>query len=160
MKILANMEPMRHNPPVKTVLFLCSANYYRSRFAECFFNWHAESNGLGWRAKSKGLAVGRYGNIGPISKYTIERLNELGIPINGNSRFPQQVTEQHLSDASLVIALKEAEHREMLEESFTDWADQVEYWHINDLDCAGPGEALPVLEKEVLALIERLGNGG
>ena len=141
---------------MKTVLFLCSANYYRSRFAEHFFNWHAESTRLRWRAKSKGLAVGRYGNIGPISRYTIERLNEFGIPINGNSRFPQQVTEQHLSDASLVIALKEAEHREMLEESFTDWADHVEYWHINDLDCAEPEEALPVLENEVLALLERL----
>ena len=103
-----------------TVLFLCTGNYYRSRFAEHFFNWNAENDGLRWRAKSKGLAVGRYGNIGPISRYTIERLNELGIPINGNSRFTQQVTEQSLSDASLVIALKEAEHREMLEESFAD----------------------------------------
>jgi protein-tyrosine phosphatase len=145
---------------MRTVLFLCSANYYRSRFAEHFFNWHAESNILPWRAKSKGLAVGRYGNIGPISRYTIERLNEIGIPINNNSRFPQQVTEQHLSDASLVIALKEAEHREMLEESFTDWAGQVEYWHIDDLDCADPKDALPELENEVLALLERLDNGG
>jgi len=147
---------MKHNPPVTTVLFLCSANYYRSRFAEHFFNWHAESNRLPWRANSKGLAVGRYGNIGPISRYTIERLKKIGISINGNSRFPQQVTKQHLSDASLVIALKEAEHREMLQETFSAWADQVEYWHINDLDCAEPEEALPVLENEVLALLERL----
>lgn len=143
---------------MKTVLFLCSANYYRSRFAEHFFNWHAETNGLRWRAKSKGLAAGRFGNIGPISRYTIERLNELGIPINGDSRFPQQVTEQHLSDAALVIALKEAEHREMLEESFADWADQVEYWNIDDLDCAEPEAALPVLENEVLSLLDRLKN--
>ncbi|MGD0517334.1 MAG: low molecular weight phosphatase family protein [Thermoguttaceae bacterium] len=145
---------------MKTVLFLCSANYYRSRYAEHFFNWHAESNGLRWRAKSKGLAVGRWGNIGPISRYAIERLNEIGIPINGNSRFPQQVAEIDLSDASIVIALKKAEHREMLEESFPDWADQVEYWHIDDLDCADPEEALPVLENEVLGLLERLENGG
>ncbi len=150
---------MKHNHTTKNVLFLCSANYYRSRFAEHFFNWYAESNRLNWRAKSKGLAVGRYGNIGPISRYTVERLNEIGIPINGNSRFPQQVTEQHLSNASLVIALKEAEHREMLEESFADWVDQVEYWHIDDLDCADPEEALPVLENEVRALLERLKNG-
>ena len=48
----------------------------------------------------------------------------------------------------------------MLEESFPDWADQVEYWHIDDLDCADPEEALPVLENEVLGLLERLENGG
>ena len=45
---------MNHNQGMKTVLFLCSANYYRSRFAEHFFNWHAENSGLRWKAISKG----------------------------------------------------------------------------------------------------------
>jgi len=36
----------------------------------------------------------------------------------------------------------------------------VEYWHIDDLDCADPEEVLPVLENKVLDLLERLGNGG
>ena len=31
----------RSHPTMKTVLFLCTGNYYRSRFAEIFFNWHA-----------------------------------------------------------------------------------------------------------------------
>jgi protein-tyrosine phosphatase len=151
---------MKYIPTMKTVLFLCSGNYYRSRFAEHFFNWHAENIGLPWRAVSKGLAVGRHGNIGPISRFAVTRLHEIGIPINGNSRSPQQVTEQNLSDAALVIALKESEHREMVEASYADWSDQVEYWHIDDLDCADSGEALPVLENKVRALLTRLGNGG
>ena len=46
----------------------------------------------------------------------------------------------------------------MLEESFADWADQVEYWNIDDLDCAEPEAALPVLENEVLSLLDRLKN--
>jgi protein-tyrosine phosphatase len=160
MNSLAQIELMKYTPAMKTVLFLCSGNYYRSRFAEHFFNWHAENGGLPWRADSKGLAVGRNGNIGPISRFTVERLNEIGIHVNGNSRCPQQVAEQDFSDAALVIALKESEHREMLETSFADWADQVEYWHIDDLDCADSNEALPVLEKKVRALLNRLGNGG
>ena len=49
---------------MSTVLFLCSANYYRSRFAEHFFNWLAEINGMPWRADSRGLMVGGWGNIG------------------------------------------------------------------------------------------------
>ena len=35
---------------INRVLFLCTGIYYRSRFAEHFFNWLAETDGLPWRA--------------------------------------------------------------------------------------------------------------
>ena len=41
----------------KTVLFLCTGNYYRSRFAEVLFNSVAGKMGLPWRASSRGLAL-------------------------------------------------------------------------------------------------------
>jgi protein-tyrosine phosphatase len=41
----------------KTVLFLCTGNYYRSRFAEVLFNSVADRMGLPWRASSRGLAL-------------------------------------------------------------------------------------------------------
>ena len=56
----------------------------------------------------------------------------------------------------MVIAVKEAEHRAMLRELFPLWANMVEYWHIDDLDCAEPEEALLVLDGHVRALVERL----
>ena len=40
----------------KTVLFLCTGNHYRSRFAEILFDSVARKLGLPWRASSKGLA--------------------------------------------------------------------------------------------------------
>jgi protein-tyrosine phosphatase len=43
----------------KTVLFLCTGNYYRSRFAEVLFNSVAGTMGLPWRASSRGLALER-----------------------------------------------------------------------------------------------------
>jgi protein-tyrosine phosphatase len=46
---------------VKTILFLCSGNYYRSRFAEEQFNHHAELAGLDWVAQSRGLALETWG---------------------------------------------------------------------------------------------------
>lgn len=141
---------------MKTVLFLCSGNYYRSRFAEYFFNWHARYRNVQWYADSRGIAVGRYPNPGPISRHAMQRLEELGIPVNGSLRNPRQVTEKELSAADLVIAVKEEEHREMLEETFPTWSDRVEYWHIDDLDFASPQDALPRLEKEVEDLLERL----
>ncbi len=49
----------------KTVLFLCTGNYYRSRFAEALFNSVAGKMGLPWRASSRGLALERgVNNIG------------------------------------------------------------------------------------------------
>ncbi len=142
------------------VLFVCSGNYYRSRFAEHLFNWLAGCTGLPWNADSRGLAVGRCGNVGPISHYTVERLHTLGIPHGGNFRFPQQLTEADLVEADLIIALKEAEHRQLLTELFPSWAENVEYWHIDDLDCAEPEEALSSLESEVRALVGLLDEGG
>ena len=143
---------------IDQVLFLCSGNYYRSRFAEHFFNWLAESKGLHWRADSRGLAVGCAGNIGPISRHAVERLHVLNIPINGDSRFPKQLSEADLAEANLVVGLKEAEHRQLLVDLFPPWAERVEYWHIDDLDCAKPEEALTKLENEVRALVRRLAS--
>lgn len=38
-----------------TVLFLCTGNYDKSRFAEEYFNHRAILLGAGWRADSRGL---------------------------------------------------------------------------------------------------------
>jgi protein-tyrosine phosphatase len=43
----------------KTVLFLCTGNYYRSRNAEVLFNSVAGKMSLPWKASSRGLALER-----------------------------------------------------------------------------------------------------
>ena len=142
----------------KRVLFLCSANYYRSRFAEHLFNWLASESDLQWRADSRGLLVGYWGNIGPIARATVDALKQRGVAVDGEHRLPQSLTADDLQQSDLVVAVKEAEHRPLLQGLFPDWADSVEYWHIDDLDCATPTEALPALESQVRALVDRLLN--
>jgi protein-tyrosine-phosphatase len=141
----------------KIVLFLCTGNYYRSRFAEILFNHFAEQQGVGWRAVSAGVAI-EYGigNIGPMSYDTITRLEALGIPLASYLRMPRQVEEPELSAADLIIALKEAEHRPLLRERYPGWEERVQYWHVHDLDDCGPEEALTSIEREVAELVERL----
>jgi hypothetical protein len=45
----------------------------------------------------------------------------------------------------------------MLAALFPSWVEQVEYWHVDDLDCADAEECLPALENQVRGLVKRLG---
>lgn len=141
---------------MKQVLFLCSANYYRSRFAEHVFNWMAGKRGLRWQADSRGLAVGHWNVLGPISSFTIEALEDRQIDIDQAHREPIQLSEEDFIQSDLVIAVKETEHRPMLEDQFPQWRHAVQYWEIHDLDCAEPDEALPALESQVRDLVDQL----
>jgi protein-tyrosine phosphatase len=58
---------------MKTLLFLCTGNYYRSRYAEELFNHGAGRAGLAWTAFSRGLAIERRaGNVGPLSPFALQ----------------------------------------------------------------------------------------
>lgn len=137
------------------VLFLCTGNYYRSRFAEILFNWHADGRDVPWRAESRGLALVK-ANVGPLSCHTLERLTALGIPVEGYLRMPLAVTEEDFSLAHHIVAVKEAEHRPLIAGQFATWLERVEFWSVHDVDCAAADEAMPALETEVLGLLARL----
>lgn len=146
----------------RTVLFLCTGNYYRSRHAEAVFNHHAAAAGLGWRATSRGLAI-EFGtnNVGPIARPTVGRLTELGIPPDPYLRMPARVAPADLAAADLIVALKDAEHRPLMAERHPDWVEKTEFWHVHDIDFAAPDVALPQIEEQVARLITRLaGRGG
>jgi protein-tyrosine phosphatase len=139
------------------VLFLCSGNYYRSRFAEILFNDLAAGKGLSWRAFSRGLVADRpNGNEGPISPHALLGLKVRGIQVPRPVRFPLQLQVEELEAADLVIAVKKGEHRPVLAERFPGWQERVEYWYVDDLDCATPAETLGGLESLVRELLERL----
>src|SRR5882672_7763414 len=121
----------RHKP--KTVLFLCTGNYYRSRFAEVLFNSVADKMGLTWRASSRGLALERgVNNVGPISLQARKALEALGVRDTAQySRMPMAVTLEDFETADRIIALKEAEHLPLMQERFPAWADKIAYWHMD-----------------------------
>jgi protein-tyrosine phosphatase len=142
---------------MKYVLFLCTANFYRSRFAEELFNGRAPLSGLNWSARSRALAIERVPeNGGPLSPYVMKALGERGICGVGLERYPQQCSTEDLESADLIIALKEAEHRPYLLERFAGWEDRVTYWHVHDIDVSVPTDALASLDHQIETLIRQL----
>lgn len=142
--------------PAKQLLFLCTGNYYRSRFAEIYFNWLVEQRGpRGWMAVSRGLEPDPR-NPGPMSVYTLQRLATHGISAVDYQRLPLPVTVADLQQADHIVAVKEAEHRAMLARGFAEHLPRVEFWHVHDLDVSAPPATLDHLEREVHALFERL----
>ncbi len=84
---------------MKTVLFLCTGNYYRSRYAEILFNAKAEEMGLEWNAVSRGLAPDPR-NPGPMSRDTMAALQKQSISVEGHLRLPMKVTDTDFESIS------------------------------------------------------------
>ncbi len=140
----------------KNLLFLCTGNYYRSRFAEVLFNSTAAKMGLAWRATSRALALETgVNNVGPMAVSAVKRLEALGVRDAGAvSRLPIQAAAPDFDAADFIVALKHAEHFPLLQERFPAWTEKVEFWHVDD---APP--ALGLIEREVMALAARLITG-
>lgn len=139
----------------KKLLFICTGNYYRSRFAEMLFNAQAAKFNLHWTADSRGIETSIY-NIGPIYPFVLTKLELLGIPIIDKPRMPIQLYKRDLESADLVIALNAEEHIPLLRQRFANWVDKIAYWHIPDLDLIGPEEALSQIEENVTALVRQI----
>ena len=149
--------PSRYSREVtKKVLFICTGNFYRSRFAEAVFNFHADRRKLPWQAYSRGLAI--HWADGFLSPFTEAALTERQIPISYTGHGRIQLTENDLESASLRIALDRAEHLQMMEQQFPNWTQRVQYWEIPDMPAVLPEVALPYIESQTLRLLDHLPN--
>ncbi|WP_249148072.1 low molecular weight phosphatase family protein [Bradyrhizobium jicamae] len=139
------------------ILFLCTGNYYRSRYAEELFNHLAKLEGLTWRAFSRGAAErGSPDNVGPMSVFARDGLHEKGIVPEGATRDPLPCSLADFEAAALVIAVKEAEHRPLIERRFPTAAARVTYWHVDDVEFAHPSIALAMIDEHVRELVTNL----
>ena len=144
----------------RQVLFLCTGNYNRSRFAELLFNAMACERRLLWRAISRGtdLEGVRQYIVGQISSPARHALEMRGLDVLTDLRDPIQLTEQDLLAADLVIAVCEVEHRPHIEQQHPASAERVEYWNVRDVPITPADEALTAIEQHVHELIERLAS--
>jgi cupin fold WbuC family metalloprotein len=142
------------------VLFLCTGNYFRSRFAEQWFNHRARQLGLDdqVQACSAGLGVRPdSGNVGPMAKEALAALRERGLELDpADLALPHQVSRQELEQASCVIAVDAEAHRPMVQAQCPDWEEQITFWSVKDLG-EGEADADPIvqLQGRVEQLLQR-----
>lgn len=143
---------------MKRLLFLCTGNYYRSRFAEEYFNHFARLHDLEWHADSKGLAqdIHSIGNPGTMSHYAIEHLKAVGITPRQSNRLPETCRASHLLESDRHIALYRPEHEPLVKKRFPQHLTLLEFWDIADVNEASPRHALGRLAKQLDTLIKEL----
>ena len=138
------------------VLFLCSGNYYRSRFAEELFNARARLRGLTWRATSAGLKPPcQTRHPDHLSPYAREGLRQREIEVVA-PRAPVDLAPHHLQSAAQIVVLCEREHRALLERRNPPPCTPVRYWQVEDIDVTSPLVALAEIETNVERLLHGL----
>src|SRR5207302_18766 len=81
------------------ILFICTGNFYRSRFAEALFNYYKSEKKLTWKAFSRGIDINSLtpAQIGSgISELVIKGLETLSIPLSFAEGKPTQLTQNDL----------------------------------------------------------------
>lgn len=142
------------------VLFLCTGNYYRSRFAEEYFNALSRQKGLAHRAASRGLSRKFDTNInqGPISENARAFLSAMNILLPHKTRMPKKLTAAELPQFELIVCLDKDEHWPMVRKRPELKKRRIIYWKIKDLDKEPANEALPKCKKKVEELIHQIEN--
>ncbi|MBV9107088.1 MAG: low molecular weight phosphatase family protein [Verrucomicrobia bacterium] len=138
----------------RRVLFICTGNFYRSRFAEAVFNYHAERRQIPWAAFSRGLSVHLL--EGHLSTYTTEALQTRQIALRHTGAGRIQLSEEDLLKSNHSIAMDRSEHFRMMMNQFPTWADQIDYWDVSDIPLRSAIDALSEIELKVIQLLEKV----
>jgi protein-tyrosine phosphatase len=152
---LAVIDPATAFAKPKQVTFVCTGNYYRSRFAEALFNQKAHAANLNWHASSRGLNLVPW-QLG-ISHYTKEELLKRGVSKDFWSSTPKKLTRGDITASDCIILMDETEHRRVFEKNFPQSDDsKIQYWHIPDSGQLKPALACARMSTEIDQLLESL----
>jgi protein-tyrosine phosphatase len=91
-----------------------------------------------------------------MSRIALAALEARAIVADGAMRAPMPCVIADFREADLVIALKEAEHRPLIERRFAEVAGKVIYWSVDDIEFAPPSIALAMIDDQVRELVATL----
>jgi protein-tyrosine phosphatase len=137
------------------VLFVCTGNFYRSRFAEAIFKTHASSGDL--TASSRGLDTSKPRDTG-LSPLVVDELKRLKIPLDVVAGYPRQLKREDLDAADVVVLLDGREHVPMLQKQFPQVdMTKVRQWSVQDVPAMAASDAFAEITRQVDLLVAELG---
>jgi len=136
------------------ILFICTANYYRSRFAEAVFNHLAHRRGIDWTAFSRGFIPEEAPD--GLSPHAANGLRLVGVSEEFLPKEKKALAEEDFEHADRIIALKKDEHEPMVMERFPAYADRFVYWDVGDLPLVSPPQAMLSIKENIERLLDEL----
>ncbi len=137
------------------VLFVCTANIFRSRFSEEVYNHLIVKEQISSTAFSAGLKVGAY-ITRIIYKPALDELIQLRIKPLRKNDFSVHINELELSKYNRIICLDELEHQPMVQSNHKLRDMNIEYWNIVDEPKVSSDVSLPQCYKRVKNLVSQL----
>lgn len=137
------------------VLFVCTANIFRSRFSEEVYNHFAGKLNVPSKAFSAGLRVGDYVTR-KIYRPALEQLKYYNIDPKRRDDLSVHINDLDLKDYHKIICMDEEEHRPMVQMNDHLIKVKVDYWNIVDEPMVSSQISLPLCYEKVKNLIEEV----
>ena len=140
---------------MNNILFVCTGNIFRSRFAEEVFNHLCKINGVDATAFSAGLQVGRYKQR-KICRPAMNELERLKIEPLRSNEDSVHINDIDVSIYDQIICMDEEEHKPMVRSNEHLSGFTFQYWNIVDMPKVSSDISLPKCYKKVESLIDQL----
>ena len=140
---------------MQKILFVCTANIYRSRFSEEVFNHLAMKKNISSRAFSAGLMVGNYTSR-KIYYPALKKLKLLNITPLRKDELSIHIDDVKLKDFNKIICMDKNEHQPMVNENKKLKNIEIDYWDIIDEPLVPSNISLPKCFSKVQDLIKNI----
>ena len=134
------------------VLFVCTANIFRSRFSEEVYNHFAKKLDIPSEAFSAGLRVGEY-TTRKIYTPALQQLKYYNINPSRKDDLSIHINDLDLNVYDMIICMDEVEHRPMVEMNDQLNKINIDYWNIVDEPIVSSKVSLPACFDKVKDLV-------
>ena len=139
---------------MQKILFVCTANIFRSRFSEEVYNHLAANMNLSSHAFSAGLMVGHY-KTRKIYAPALKQLKLLNITPKRKDELSIHINDLDLKQFDQVICMDKSEHQPMVRENKNLTNLNIEYWDIVDEPFVSRDISLPQCYIRVEKLVNK-----